>query len=56
MRKFSVYQKIYLGTVEVPDVLLGSADADEVIEYMESNDCWPHDDEVIDTIIDEVSP
>ena len=37
MRTYSVYQTMYLGTVEVPD----NIEEDEVIGYMERNDCWP---------------
>lgn len=48
--RFRVYQKMYLGDVEVPD---GIEEEAEVIDYMNDKDCWPEDFlEPIDTSIE----
>jgi len=57
MRKFRIYQIMFLGTVEVPDSAF-DRDTDfmeeDVIAHMDLNDCWPEDYlEPIETIIEE---
>lgn len=48
--KFRVYQKMYLGEVEVPE---GIEEEAEVIDYMNAHDCWPEDFlEPVDTSIE----
>jgi len=55
MKTFKVYQTVYLGTIDVPGALSNVVGTDEIIEYMDSNDCWPQDAEVVDTTIVEVT-
>lgn len=40
MRAFRVYQEMFLGIVEVPDAI---SEEQDVIDYMNDNDCWPED-------------
>jgi len=58
MRRFSVYQTMYLGTVEVPEQAMGTENPEEwesdVIGFMNDHDCWPDEAmEPIETIIEE---
>ena len=38
MKKYSVYQTMFLGVVDVPNSVNGD---DAIIEYMNKNDAWP---------------
>lgn len=52
MRIYRIYQTMYLGEVEVPD----DVEKDDVIDYMEKNDCWPDDFlEPVDTDVQEAT-
>lgn len=40
MRAFRVYQEMFLGVIEVPDAI---SEEQDVIDYMNDNDCWPEE-------------
>lgn len=54
MRKFRIYQTMYLGSVEIPDgILTDDSDDNDVVNYMEANDMRPQELEPTETMIEE---
>ena len=55
MKKFVIYETIRMGEILIPDdaiKIAGDAEEDftissQVFDYMEKNDCWPKEQEVI---------
>ena len=50
MKRYVVYEQIRMGEVEVPDDVAKEQenDSDAIFCWMEENDCWPNDDDVMD--------